>query len=806
MRHIFNLFVMVVLMMLSTVFVRAQEFLSLSGRVLDESGEPLPGASVVAEGLGRRGAITNRDGAYVIKELSKGNYRITISFIGFQTKVDTVLLPKDTIYNIQLRASSYSLQEVVVTDSYGEERKKRESLNTDVVNESYLKKERGGSLMKSIERLAGVSTIAVGSGQSKPVIRGLAFNRVLVVENGVKHSGQQWGIDHGLEIDQYAVDNVEVTKGPASLQYGSDAIGGVVSVKQNHIPQENSLGVDLDFVGKTNNSLLGTSVGVYGRKKHLFFKMRGTLLDYADYKVPTDSVEIYSYKAGLSNHNLRNTAGKEQNLHLNFGWVGESFTSKIFLSNVHSKSGFFANAHGLEPRNIDVSKQDKSSRDIIFPYQEVNHFKLLNKNIWRGEKYRVETALAYQKNFREEWSKYVSHGYMPPVAPSILGFAPDLEREFDKNIYTLNLKATYTHNEKFNLTVGGNGELQKNKISGRGFIIPDFTQYTLGSFIIAKHYFSEQSIFQYGFRYDYGKLEIQKYNDWYKSPVSQNNPNSLAYLERAKAMDKDFSNISWSIGYNHNLEKLAFKANIGRSFRMPIAKELAANGVDYHRFRYEVGNTDLSPEVSYQLDFGAVYKASNFAVELTPFFNYFSNYIYLNPSSQHDRLYGNGHQMFFYTEAEVLRYGGEFHLHYTPVAPIQFGVVGEFVYSEQLSGAKKGFTLPFSPPASVILNAKYQKTKWLFFETLYISVDYKLTAKQDNIVPPEKVTKGSQVVNIACGANFYIGKQAVKMYVQVRNLFDTKYFNHTSYYRMINVPEAGRNIILTVSIPLFKKF
>jgi iron complex outermembrane receptor protein len=100
--------------------------------------------------------------------------------------------------------------------------------------------------MSSLERLPGVSTMDIGSGQSKPVIRGLGFNRVVVVENNIKHEAQQWGADHGLEIDQYAVNNVEVIKGPASLIYGSDAMGGIIDMKNRKVPVENSFGGTID--------------------------------------------------------------------------------------------------------------------------------------------------------------------------------------------------------------------------------------------------------------------------------------------------------------------------------------------------------------------------------------------------------------------------------------------------------------------------------------------------------------------------------------------------------------------------------
>ena len=787
-----------------TYSVLSQSQYRLTGIIVDENSQPLTGASVFLYPL-ERGTTTDLQGRYSIIGLNKGEYEITISFIGYKTLVDSIIINDNKSYNFQLSVASLNLQEVIVSYNYSRTRQKEEPLNIEIVNDDYLKQNLGGSLMSSLERLPGVTTIEIGSGQSKPVIRGLGFNHVVVVENSIKHEGQQWGSDHGLEIDQYAVDVAEVIKGPASLMYGSDAIGGVIDLKNNKIPVDNTLDGAVDFVGKSNNGLLGASVSLYGRKKWFYAGFRATLIDYGDYKVPTDSVDIYSYRAPLYKNHLRNTSGKEKNLHLSIGIIKPNFQSKVYLSNVYSKSGFFANAYGLEPRNVDTDLHDKSNRDINYPYQQVNHFKVINNTQWRRNNYKLESDIGFQRNFRQEWSIYVSHGYMPAVFPDTLDFPSDLERQFDKYIYSGNIKLSYFRNEKTQFNAGVNIDCQDNRIDGRGFIIPAFKQANVGGYILAKHSFSEKSILQLGLRYDYGHINTLKYNDWYPSPVITNIDTTMQYLTRAEAINRSFSNISWSVGYNYNIEKMSFKANLGKSFRMPIAKELAANGVNYHHFSYEVGNPDLSPEISYQLDAGLEYSSKKFVIGVTPFLNYFSNYIYLNPTSEHDRLYGNGNQVYYYTQSEVFRFGGEIHAHYQVLKPLQLGLMGEFVYSEQLSGDKKGFTLPFSPPASAIINIKYQKQKIKFIENVYLSIDYRITAPQNNIVPPEETTDGYQIINIGMGCEITVKNQKVNFSFQIQNLLNRKYFNHTSYYRLINVPEPGRNFILNISIPLSGK-
>ncbi|MCG6189876.1 TonB-dependent receptor [Maribellus maritimus] len=799
MRKLCGVFVALFILIAAT---NAQELYIFSGAVSDNDDNVLPGASVVLS-TGNKGTVTDADGRFYFSNLEAGTYFINVSFVGYKTFRDTLKIRSNQNVDIKLQPSVMTLHEVVVEDNYAQKQKREDSRNIEVINDRFVKMNLSGSLMKSLERLPGVSTIDIGSGQSKPLIRGLGFNRIVVVENGIKHEGQQWGEDHGLEIDQYAVDRVEVVKGPASLMYGSDAIGGVIDIKQLGVPAENSYGGSVDLTGKNNNNLVGTSIDVFARKKAFYYTGRVTLLDFADYRVPTDSVDIYSYKAALYKNYLRNTAGNEQNFHFSFGAIGQRFTTRFYFSDLHSRNGFFANAHGLEPRNVDTALHDRSNRDIQYPYQEVNHLKITNQSEWHGNKLNVEMELGFQNNFRQEWSKYVSHGYMPANFPDTISFNPDLEREFDKDVYSGNLKVSFEPVENLSLTAGIINEFQNNNIGGRGFIIPAFTQFATGTFLYGKYYLSSNSILQAGLRFDYGTINTKAYSDWFTSPVATDDTTG-SYLQRSPKIARSFNNISWSVGFNQNWEKVILKANIGRSFRIPIAKELAANGVNYHRFSYEVGDPDLSAEVSYQLDLGGEYNSGNFAIGISPFVNYFPNYIFLNPTSEHDRLYGNGNQVFYYTQSEVLRFGGEIHAHYRMFNPLTVGMIGEYVYSKQISGEKKGFTLPFSPPASLLFNAKYLKENLGWFRNPYFSIDYKLVGRQNRIVPPEENTAGYQLVNLSLGGDIRLRTQKISLAFQIQNLFNRKYFNHTSYYRLINVPEAGRNFVLNVNIPFNK--
>ncbi|ALL06009.1 TonB-dependent receptor [Pedobacter sp. PACM 27299] len=712
---------------------------------------------------------------------------------------DTTLQPK--------KSSPKQLKEVVIKDRRPQLRKEEEALNIEIVNSSFIQRNLGGSLMKSLERLPGIQTIGIGSGQSKPLIRGLGFNRVLVVDQGLKHEGQQWGADHGLEIDQFAIGEVELIKGAASFRYGSDAIAGVIDLKPQLIPAKNSFGGSVNLLGKSNNDLYGSSVNLYGRQENWFFDARITYQNYGDYRVPVDTIFVYDYAVKLHNRQLRNTAGRETALHYTTGYIGKRFKSLVYLSNVYSKSGFFANAHGLEPRNVDEKIHDASSRDIQMPSQEVNHFKLISRTEYQVNAHQLALDLGYQRNFRQEFSQYVNHGFMPPVYPDTMSVSPNLEREFDKHVYSFNLRDKILLG-KHEITAGLSGEYQQNTINGWTFLVPSFKQVSAGLFAYDKYRVNENLLLHAALRYDFSHIRMFKYTDWFESERGTNmtavgNESTAAFekLVRSEDLNRSFNSLVWSAGLNYNLEQFSLKANVGKSFRMPIAKELGANGVNYHYFSFEKGDPSLNAEQSYQADLSLGWTADRWSVLLSPFYNYFPNYIYLNPTSGHDDYYGAGNQIFQYAQSKVMRYGGELQLKLKLLESLSTSFSGEYLYARQLSGDKKGYTLPFSPPASALFNLSWSPVINEKFQKTYFSIDYRLTSSQNNIVPPEKKTPGYGLIDLQIGTELNFQKQALLISLQAQNLMNTRYLNHTSFYRLIGLPESGRNLILSIKVP-----
>lgn len=770
-------FILFIILCCSQVITVAQsKDITFTGIVHDEDGNSLPSTTITIEEIPYSG-LTDRNGAFSINIQKDKIYTLNVNLLGFVSYTQKIKTDKNTSQIITLKQDNITLNEIVIKGNKGEAANINSPLNITHIDNTYIQENFSGSLMQTLEKIPGVKAMSIGSGQSKPAIRGLGFNRMLIAENGIKHEGQQWGEDHGLEIDQFAIDDIEIIKGPGSLLYGSDAIGGVINLKSS-TPLKNSFDGKINIFGRSNNESIGISASLQGRKDKFFYKAHATLIDYADYKVPVDSIEYYSYYFRLKDRRLRNTAGKEHNAHITLGWIDNNFKSVFSISDVYSKSGFFANAHGLEIRLSDID-YDHSRRDIDIPYHSVNHFKIANNTTYQLGDYRIDGKFAFQNNIRKEFSEPVSHGYMPIPSDS-------LERKFNKNTYSGAISVNHTIADKHEISIGTNIEHQNNRRGGWGFIIPEFRTSTFGIFAHDRFQVNEKLALSAGIRFDRTETNIDSYHDWFKTPIE--NGDSI-YKQRSADLKRTFNSVTWAAGINYNTGQWMLKANIGKSFRAPIAKELGSDGVNYNIFRYERGEANLSPEESYQIDAGINWKNEKFEIQFDPYINYFPNYIYLNPTAE----YYEGLQVYYYTQSKVLRYGAEAQIKYNITDYLEFELQGEYLYAEQKSGNKKGYGLPFTPPWSSTIGARYMPQKAWSGKDGFVAINYKLVGEQDRIVPPEKKTKGYQTLNMSLGRSFEFGKQRLSLNLQAQNILNKKYYDHTSYYRLVEVPEPARN-------------
>ncbi len=771
----------------------AQQTVDLSGRVLNENGTSMPGV-VLHIGPDDEHVTTGSNGNFRVFGLPRGEITVHAHFLGYEIWADTILLTTDlNNYTIKLVPRAYDLDGVVISEDAGEMQKREQTLVVTNLDRQFIDANLSGDMMKTLSRLPGVSSIDIGSGQSKPVIRGLAFNRVVVAESGIKHEAQQWGVDHGLEIDQFNVADVEVIKGPASLMYGSDAIGGVIRFEPYKVPVNDGASGEVTLTGKSNNNLLGVSGSATVRKKNRFFHARLTGITHGDYRVPIDTVTYNTFDFVLKDHYLRNTAGREINGFLSGGFTGKWGITKLSIGNYYRRSGFYADAHGFEIRNSRID-YDARNRDIDLPYQEVNHLKVISNTKMLFDHHTMDINLSFQNNLRREFAEPTEHGYRP-LPPNTL------EREFNKNVISANVQMKHLFSEAHSMTSGVNLEYQQNRIGGWGFIIPAFEQFTAGAFIFDQLKLTDRLTANAGARFDLGHIAIQEYQDWYPTPVFDNQGNLVdeTFVKRSPSLSKTFTAATGSVGINYSATDFTGKLNFGRSFRLPDARELGADGVNYHMFRQEHGDSTLNPETAWQADLSMELEKGLTAFNLSGFYTCFPNYIYLNPTSEFSDE--TGLQVFDFVQNEVVRWGGEIEISQQISEVILLNVGGEYVFSEQRSGAKQGFGLAFSPPPSVIGGVTWKPKIWDgFARETFFTLEVKAAGRQDRVVPPEEPTKGYSVLNFQAGSELSLGRELLGIYFQINNIMNTTYFNHTSYYRLINIPEPGRSAQVTLKL------
>ena len=532
--------------------------------------------------------------------------------------------------NISDTLKSVTLDEVMVRDNYSLAKNKLETQHLEIVGADFLNRHYSGAFMQSLAQLPGVQSMDIGSGFSKPMIRGMAFNRVSVTENGIKQEVQQWGADNGLEIDALHVDQVNIRKGPASLLYGSDAMGGVIEIRDLPAPFENQVFGKAVFVGKSVNESLGGSVLLGIKKDRWYSRIRYTEHHYGDYKIPADSIVYLTQRLPVHNRKLKNTAGWERDVNGMVQYRNGGYTGKINLSNVYQKSGFFPGAHGIP----DASRldDDGDSRNIGLPYSRVNHLKVMTNQQYRMGKLVLNADLGWQQNHREEWSLFHTH-YGNQSAPEI---DPDKELEFRLNTYSAILKAGYESESGWENNFGIDLQMQRNRIGGYSFLLPRYNRESAGAFWVTSFPITSELRVSGGLRYDYARLNLKSYTDSYLSGylTGQGYPQSEVdrYKVRSSSVDKHSGDFSGSAGivwepHRQHLVKL----NIGRSFRLPSANELASNGVHHGTFRHEQGDPDPSSERGWQIDGAYTFTTGGFWITVSLFALRISHSIMLLP-------------------------------------------------------------------------------------------------------------------------------------------------------------------------------
>ena len=689
---------------------------------------------------------------------------------------------------------SMLLPDVVVTESYQQRQAKKSALTVEVVEQEFLRKHFTGNFMQAMENIPGVQAMDIGSGFSKPMIRGMGFNRIAVLENGIKQEGQQWGADHGLELDAFNIGTVNVLKGPSSLLYGSDAMGGVIDITSPPVPSVDMLFGDVTLLGKSVNGTLGGSFMLGIKKSFWYAQVRYSEQHFGDYRIPTDTIVYLTQKMPVYGRKLKNTAGIERNIGFFAQYQRQRYKANYSVSNVYQKTGFFPGAHGIP----DVSRveDDGDSRNMELPSSKVNHLKVTTLQQYAWEKLVLSGDFGFQNNHREEWSVFHTHYGSQPVPEK----DPDKELAFNLNTLSASVKVRFIGSSSWEHALGWDGQHQRNDISGYSFLLPEYYRSTTGLLWLTTYKPNNVISVSGGMRYDYGYIHISSHEDAYLADYLRKQGYDEEQVEHYKwnshAVKKKFGDYSFSLGLVWTpSERHMVKANVGRSFRLPGANELAANGVHHGTFRHEQGDTNLKSEQGWQMDASYNLRYNGFSISVSPFVSWFSNYIFLRPTGEWSVLPHAG-QIYRYTGAEALFAGTEATIDIHFLRSFNYRISGEYVYTYNCD---EHIPLSFSPPFSMRNTLTWQRKQVMLY------AEWQSIARQNRVDRNEDRTPGANLFHLGGSLNIPIrGNQAIEITLTARNIFNTRYYNHLSFYRKVEIPEPGRNFQLLIKIP-FKK-
>jgi iron complex outermembrane receptor protein len=749
------------LLLLLPIYLHAVTVLAFTGKVTDaKTNDPVIGATVTVPQL-KISTSTDANGVFNFATLpARGRYVVEVHYLGYQTLVKTVDLAVPSSLNFALVPSMIETREVVVTGTLVASTSKNNSTSAAVVNKDDLQ----GSYTNLIDALAkqvpGVSQISTGPGISKPVIRGLGYNRVVTLSDGVKQQGQQWGDEHGIEIDQYQADRVEVLRGAASLQYGSDAIGGVINLVEPLAPTPGLIKGEFLSNYSTNNGQTGTSLMLTGNENGFVWRGRGSYQNAYSFKTPNG----YFPNSGYNNTNISGMLG------LNKSWGYSHLNFSYYKNNI----GFF------DPESVDELYTDEHSRKLDFPRQDIRHYKIaLNNNFVVGEG-NLKVDLGYQKNQRRE-----------------LEDSSDPALFFDLNTYSLDTKYSLPAKNGWEPVIGLSGSIGHSVNKALEKLIPEYNAYAAGVFGFVKKTYGDNTV-SAGIRYDYIKNKgKQLFEDG---------------EERFTGFDNKFNSVSGALGYTHVFnEHVNFKANAGSAFRAPNPAELGSNGVHEGTFRYELGSGNLSPERSYQGDATLEFNTGILSGSLGVYENYVHNFIYAsNTNDETIEVPGEdlvNYPVYRYGQVNANLYGAEASLTIHPVSYLHFENTFGYTHAQNTTLDRP---LPFIP-AGTMHNTLRFEPKVSGLSAFYISVGIDNYFKQNRIDATfETPTSSYTLLNAGIGTTFKLGTQQLKVYVSGYNLTNKRYYDALSRLKPgrldqtnldLGVYNPGRNITFGFFLP-----
>ena len=785
---------------LSTQTIVAQN--KITGNIKNkQTKENLTGVIIYISDL-KIGAATGKTGNYILDNIKTGYCLFEINLIGYKKRVERIYISKDTVVDFLISQSVSELNEVVVTAVTRSTELKLSPIIIKPIDVLDLNENSSTNLIDALKNVPGVNQITTGASVSKPTIRGLGYNRVISLYNGIRQEGQQWGDEHGIEIDEYSIDRIEIVKGPGSLMYGSDGIAGVLNFISPKAPPVGQVKTKVVSNYQSNSNLIGNSLSNAGNKNGIQWlamfssKFAGNYQNKYDGKV---------YNSGFQENNGSIFLG------VNKKWGYSHLNLSSFNTTLNMVEGdrdnlgnfVFASPDGNgATTEMPATANDLSGYKIGFPHQEINHLRALTNNYFILKRGTINLDLGYQNNKRKEFGDVLNPN--------------DKALFFNLNTFNYNARYNLAEIKGWETSVGISGMQQSNTNKGLEFLIPEYDLFDIGGFIFTQKTFNKITMAG-GFRFDNRNINTkQLILDSLEVPVSiMDSTSTLKFM----SYNKNYNNFSGSVGMSYQINKKStIKFNLSRGFRAPNIAEIVSNGRHEGTMRFEYGTPELKPEISQQIDLAYFLNSDHVIFELTPFSNFISNYIF---SEKLTSAFGGDSipdpsdpaSAFKFTQGNATLIGGEIYLDIHPHPLDWLHIENSFSYVQATQNNQPDSTkyLPFIPAAKYRgeLKAQFIKVgKNLTNAYVMFAVDYYF--QQNNYFKAydtESGTPAYTLLSAGMGANVKVFNRPdfMSVYISAENLADAAYQSHLSRLKYApqnsmtgknGVYNMGRNISL----------
>ncbi|MBK7093937.1 MAG: TonB-dependent receptor [Saprospiraceae bacterium] len=739
-----NKALIIIAMILSHTLSFAQN--NITGNITDQDNEPLIGARIFVPELNKT-TMSDENGNYELLDLPNGKTKIQFSYIGYTNQIETVEINEASIkLNVTLSMTPIETEEIVITGGFNSTQHDN-AVKIEIFKLNLQTNKSTPNFAEILTRIPGIDMISKGSGVSKPVIRGLSMNDILILNNSVRYENYQYSSHHPLGIDEFGIEDVEVIKGPASLLYGSDAIGGVINfIKEKPAPIGSILG-DYNFQLFSNTHGLSTNLGIKGASEKFFGGIRSGL------KTNSDFLQGNGEYAPNSRFN-------EQSFKANAGFTDKTGTFKLFYDYNNQKLGL------VEDEAIEEIKERGRKNDIF--YQQLNTHLLSSQNKLYLNKFKVDLNAAYQNTELTHFSEPETY---------------EIQMKLATLTYEAKLHLPSNQNSEYIIGFQGFNQFNTNLNYREVKLLPDATTSNYSGFGLIQYTFFDKLKMQMGLRYDQKSITTQAVGEITDT------------LSFRAPLEKSYGSMSGSLGVTFNLsDKILFRANFASAYRTPNLAELTSKG--QHELRFEIGDNSLVPETSYEGDLSLHYHINNLTLDISGFYNKINNYIFIAPTGETTE---SNIFIYKYKQANSSLYGGEAGLHYHP-AQIKW-LHFETTFASVIGKQENGDYLPFIPAHKLRFELMAEKEKLAFFRNAYVSVNSNTAFEQNNAAPDETNTPAYTLLDLSIGGDIKVSGQLMSLKLSATNITDKKYIDHLSTLREVNLFNPGRNITFSLKIP-----